>query len=62
MEKVAHVFRSFADSGRSDRDYYQSLTPEQRLSILLELIQQNQPHETEQRLERVYRVVKLKEG
>ena len=31
------VFRSHEASDESDRDYYRSLTPEQRLEILLEL-------------------------
>src|SRR4051794_16093523 len=37
MEKVVKVMKSFAESDRADREYYQSLTPHQRLEILLEL-------------------------
>ncbi len=61
MQQVVRIFRSFAESEKSDREYYASLSPEERLDILLELIARSQPHETEQRLERVYRVAKLGE-
>ncbi len=62
MEKVARVVRSFAESDRLDRAYYHSLTPHQRIDILLELNQRSfgvpdaQPAE---RLPRVYRVIKF---
>ncbi len=62
MDKVARIFHSFAESDAADQQYYQSLSPEQRLEILLELISQGQDHESEQRLERVYRIVKLQES
>jgi hypothetical protein len=59
MEIVARKFSSFAESDRADREYYRSLTPEQRLNILLELVARAQADETEQGFARVYRVVKL---
>ncbi|HEY2158927.1 MAG TPA: hypothetical protein VGH33_25075 [Isosphaeraceae bacterium] len=37
MEKVVHIARSFEEADRADREYYQSLTPLQRLEILFEL-------------------------
>lgn len=51
------VFHSFEESDQADREYYQSLTPQQRLDLLLELIQQAQNGET--KFERVCRIVKL---
>jgi hypothetical protein len=56
------VFHSFAESERADRAYYRSLTPSQRLDLLLELIQQWQGDETAKGFERVYRVVELHES
>ena len=62
MEIVARKFSSFAESDRADREYYRSLTPEQRLDILLELVARAQTDEAEQGFARVYRVVKLHES
>ncbi len=60
MEPVARKFRSFAEADQADRDYYRSLTPEQRLDILLTLVERGkQPHEIGQKPARVYRIVKL---
>jgi hypothetical protein len=52
------VFRSFEEAEEADRAFYRSLTPEQRLDILLQLIAQHGPV---QRLERVYKIVKLEQ-
>jgi len=62
MEKVGKKYRSFAEAEQAEKEYYQSLTPEERLDILLDLIKQGTPDEAFQRLERVYRIVKLHEG
>jgi len=62
MDKVVRVFRSFPESERADKHYYLSLSPEQRMEILSELIQQGQSDEAKQGFERVYRIVKLKES
>ncbi len=59
MEKVVKKFRSHRESEAAERAYYRSLTPQQRLDILLDLIAQGQPDETEQGFARVYRIVKL---
>ncbi len=56
------VFNSFAESEKADRAYYRSLSPSQRLELLLELIQQWDSGETAKGFERVYRVVKLHES
>jgi uncharacterized protein YdeI (YjbR/CyaY-like superfamily) len=61
MEKAARVFHSFAEAGEADNEYYRSLSPEQRLEILFDLVQSQQSDETEQRLERVCRIIKLQE-
>jgi hypothetical protein len=60
VEKTARVFRSFEEAERADREFYRSLTPPERLDILLDLVRENRPaDETERRLERVYRIVEL---
>lgn len=61
VEKTARIFHSFAEADRAEAEYYRSLTPEQRLDILFDLVQSQQPDEAEQRLERVCRIIKLKE-
>jgi hypothetical protein len=62
MDKVISVFNSFAESDEADKNYYRSLSPEQRLQILLALnrrwpTDENAP--TSQGLARVYRVIKF---
>lgn len=62
MEKVIRVARSFEEADQADRDYYRSLTPEQRLEILLELNRRWPRAEHDPALkgfERVYRILKL---
>jgi hypothetical protein len=54
-------FHSFAEADKADGEYYRSLTPEQRLEILFDLVKSQQPDEPEQRLERVCRIIKLQE-
>jgi len=61
VEKVARKFRSFAEADKADLEFYQSLTPEQRLDILGELIAGANPGGTEQRIERVGRIIRLQE-
>jgi hypothetical protein len=62
MENVARKFSSFAESDRADREYYRSLTPEQRVDIVLELMPRAQIDEAQQGFARVYRIVKLHES
>lgn len=60
MERSARIFRSFDAAGAADDAYYGALTPQERLAILLALIEQGLPdNEAQQRLERVYRIVEL---
>ena len=55
MEKKVVKFRSFEEAEKADRDFYDKLTPQARLEILLELLN----HGPEHRLERTYRVTKF---
>lgn len=64
MEREIRIFHTFADAERADDDYYASLSPQERVDLLLELIAQYQESlgEAASRLERVCRVVALSEG
>ena len=60
MEKVIQVFNSFAEAEEADKKYYQSLTPAQRIEMMLilrNLIKRNDD-EPRGRLKRVYRIIK----
>ena len=61
MEKIARVFHSFAEAEKAELEYYRSLTPEQRLEILFDMVHAQQPDESQQRLERVCRIIKLQD-
>ena len=64
MEKVLKVFSGFEEADHSDDEYYASLTPQQRVDILLDMIAAYRESlgETGERLERVYRVIELSES
>ena len=55
-QRTAHRFRSFAEADKADREFYRKLSGNERLQILLELLNPA----PEQRLERVSRIVKLR--
>ena len=55
VEKTAKKFRSFAEADKADRDFYKKLTGNERLQILVELLN----HGPEQKLERVSRITQL---
>lgn len=63
MEKKIAIFKNFAEADKADRDYYHSLTPEERLSIL-EILRKR--YETthydgiQQGFRRVFKIVKQK--
>jgi hypothetical protein len=61
VEKVAHIYHSFAEADEADGEFYRSLTPEQRLEILFDFVKSQQPEGVEQSLERVCRIIKLHE-
>ena len=53
--ETAAKFQTLAEADNADREFYQKLSGEERLKILLQLTH----HEPERRLERVYSVTKL---
>jgi hypothetical protein len=55
------VFHSFEDADRADDQFYADLTPEERLDVLLELVERYRSTlgETANRLERVHSIVEL---
>src|SRR5437868_15168379 len=53
--KIAAKFQTLFEADNADREFYQKLSSEEGLKILLQLTH----HEPECRLERVYRVTKL---
>jgi len=55
VEKTVKKFRSFSEAEKADRDFYKKLTGNERLQILVELLN----HGPEQRLERVSRIIKF---
>jgi len=64
MQRDVSVFASFREAEEADRQFYASLTPQQRLDILLDLMAAHRESldEAPQRFERVYRVVELSES
>ena len=61
MEKRIQVFHSFADAERADKEYYRSLSPDERMKILLALIDQWRDIKSDEPTEgfkRVYRITK----
>lgn len=64
VAKVVHVYDSLAAADEAERAYYASLTPAQRLDILLDIILRYRESlgETASRFERVHRVVELSES
>jgi hypothetical protein len=62
MEKVVYIAQSFEEAEQHERDYYRSLTPEQRLQILMELNRRQpgfQDSHAPARLPRVYRITQF---
>ena len=61
MDRVVHVFRNFDDADEADDQFYADLTPEDRLAMLLELVERHRSAlgEAASRFERVHRIVEL---
>ena len=55
VEKTATKFRIFTEAEKAERDFYKKLSGNERLQILVELLN----HGSEQRLERVSRIIKF---
>ena len=61
MEQAVHKFATFEEAEEADREYYRALTPDERISMMIELIYPEGGDAAAARFERVYRVVKLGE-
>ena len=63
MERIVQKFKSHAEAERADREYYRSLTPEERVQIAVELMERSKMFydDPPQGLERVCRIIKLSE-
>lgn len=61
MERVAQVFDSFEEADLADDRFYARLTPQERLDLLLELIERHRGTLGES-AERVHRIVDLARG
>jgi hypothetical protein len=59
--RTLQLFKSFDEAERADDEYYASLSPAERIEILLSLISAHREArgEASSRLERVYRVTDL---
>lgn len=59
MERTIRFFKSFAEAEEADKEYYRSLTPAQRIEILLILRNRYQPQKDESRgrLKRVFELL-----
>jgi hypothetical protein len=55
VQRTAKTFHSSDEAEKADREFYKKLTGNERLQILIELLN----HAPEQRLERVCRITKL---
>jgi hypothetical protein len=52
MEKAVRIFRNFEEADEADREYFERLTPQQRLDIFLEILSRGRPgDEAAERLE-----------
>lgn len=61
MDRVVQIFQSFEDADQADDQFYAELAPEDRLAMLLELIERQRSAlgEAAGRFERVHHVVEL---
>ena len=58
IDPVVRKFSSFEEADKADREYYHSLTPQQRLEILYVLLERyRESYGGSERLERVCRLV-----
>ena len=62
VEKRVRIFDSFEKADKANAREDMEMTPQQRVNIVLELRNRRHPDAAQQRLARVYRVVKLKQG
>ena len=59
MEKTIRVFKTFEEAEAAEKEYYHSLSPAERMDILLILRERYTPYDDEltQGFERVYRII-----
>ena len=64
LDKTFTFFSSFEEAEAADKEYYHSLSPTERIEILLILRKEYSPYSDEltEGFERVYRIVELKES
>ena len=58
MERTIKIFRSFAEAEQADKEYYRSLTPAQRIQIVLMLRKHYAGEELARGIQKVGRIVK----
>jgi hypothetical protein len=60
MKRTIQVFKSFAEAEEADKRYYRSLSPNERVALLLMLREQYSPYSNEltEGFKRVYRIIK----
>ena len=63
MEPIVRKFASFAEADQADREYYQSLSPNERVQLVVQLMERSKIFydDPPQGLERVCRIIKLSE-
>ena len=62
MEKIVHKFRSFEEADNADYDYYRTLSGNEKLQLLLDLIMPENPDAaTVERSARVHPLTEHKE-
>ena len=61
MRKLVRKFETHNEADRAEHEYYRSLTPEQRMDILFQLVEESSDGASEG-FKRVYRIVKLDKG
>jgi hypothetical protein len=58
MEKTVKIFSSFKDADEADARNHMSMSPEERLRIVIELRDRRHPDAAKQGLARVCRIIK----
>jgi hypothetical protein len=62
VKKIVHVFRSFEEAERAERESVGRLTPEERIEMVTRLREQRHPDADQQGFARVYRITQLERG
>jgi hypothetical protein len=64
MERVVRIFKQFEDADRADYAYFANLSPDDRVAMLLDIIENHRRRlgESAERFERACRIVALGEG